>query len=56
MWSHLERQDAGGSYAGNTFSKGMGEKQAEVDRRLVKEQMNKLERQVGILRAGFAGL
>src|SRR5690606_35640422 len=41
LWSHFERQRGGG--VGN---KGMGEKQIEVDRRLVKKRMQVLERRL----------
>lgn len=41
LWTHLERQTGGGS--GGVFLKGMGEKQIEVDRRLLKKRMRKLE-------------
>lgn len=40
MWSHLERQSGGGQV------KGMGEKQIEVDRRLLRNQAAKLRRQI----------
>eukprot|EP00889_Picochlorum_renovo_P004886 jgi/Picre1/31916/NNA_007264.t1 len=42
MWSHLERQAGGAS--GQV--KGMGEKQIEVDRRLLRNQAAKLRRQI----------
>lgn len=42
MWSHLERQ-AGGA-AGRT--KGMGEKQIEVDRRLLRNKAAKLRKEI----------
>jgi GTPase len=42
LWTHLERQAGGGS--GGVFLKGMGEKQIEIDRRLLSKQMRKLER------------
>jgi GTPase len=45
FWSHFERQRGGGGVKG----RGMGEKQIEVDRRLVKKRMSILEgRLVGI--------
>ena len=44
-WSHLERQRGGG------VQRGMGEKQIEVDRRLARERMSRLRRQLeGILK------
>lgn len=36
MWSHLERQAGGGQV------KGMGEKQIEVDKRLLRDQISRL--------------
>lgn len=41
LWSHFERQRGGG--VGN---RGMGEKQFEVDRRLIKEKMDKLKQRL----------
>ncbi len=39
-WSHLERQRGGG------VQRGMGEKQIEIDRRLARERMSRLKRQL----------
>lgn len=44
LWSHFERQR--GSGGGALKGKGMGEKQIEVDRRLVKERMINLRRRM----------
>lgn len=44
MWSHLERQAGGGGAGGQT--KGMGEKQIEVDRRLLRDQAARLRKQI----------
>lgn len=44
MWTHLERQAGGG--AGGVFLKGMGEKQIEVDRRLLDKRLRKLKREL----------
>jgi GTP-binding protein HflX len=41
LWSHFERQ-RGGSGGGGAGQRGMGEKQIEVDRRLVKKRMGTL--------------
>ena len=41
MWSHLERQRGGG-----TGMRGMGEKQIEVDRRIVKHRLSTLEKRL----------
>ncbi|CRH57417.1 GTP binding protein [Chlamydia trachomatis] len=42
MWGHLSRQKSGGS--GGGFVKGEGEKQVELDRRIVRERIHKLSR------------
>jgi GTP-binding protein HflX len=42
LWSHFERQRGGG-----TGNRGMGEKQIEVDRRLVKKRMSVLRDRLG---------
>ncbi|MBI2607166.1 MAG: GTPase HflX [Deltaproteobacteria bacterium] len=47
MWTHFERQS--GSGGGALKGKGMGEKQIEVDRRLVKDRMNMLHRKLGVV-------
>ena len=44
MWTHFERQS--GSGGGALKGKGMGEKQIEVDRRLVKDRMNFLKKKL----------
>lgn len=44
LWSHLERQK--GSGGGALKGKGMGEKQIEVDRRLIKDRMTMLKRKL----------
>lgn len=45
MWTHFERQTGRGG--GALKGKGMGEKQIEVDRRLVKDRINMLHRKLG---------
>jgi GTP-binding protein HflX len=45
LWSHFERQRGSGGAA--LKGKGMGEKQIEVDRRLVKDRINLLKRRLG---------
>ncbi|MDF2550635.1 MAG: hflX [Chlamydiales bacterium] len=44
LWTHLSRQAGGGS--GGVFVKGEGEKQIELDRRLLDRQIEKLEKQI----------
>jgi len=41
MWTHLSRQRSGGAGAG--FTKGEGEKQIEIDRRIVRRQVDRLQ-------------
>ncbi|HSX26238.1 MAG TPA: GTPase HflX [Chlamydiales bacterium] len=41
MWSHLHRQRSGGASGGAV--KGEGEKQIEIDRRIVRKQIDRLE-------------
>lgn len=44
LWTDLNRQRSGG--AGSGFSKGIGEKQSEVDRRLVRRQIDVLKKEL----------
>lgn len=47
LWSHFERQRGGGSGGGGgAANRGMGEKQIEVDRRLVKRRIGVLKQQL----------
>ncbi|KAK9785872.1 hypothetical protein WJX73_005944 [Symbiochloris irregularis] len=47
MWSHLERQaGGGGGGSGGKATRGMGEKQKEVDKRLLRTQIAGLKRQI----------
>ena len=41
LWTHLSRQRTGGS--GGGFLKGEGEKQIEIDKRILKKQIDKLQ-------------
>lgn len=44
LWTHLSRQSAGGGGAGSgAYLKGEGEKQIEIDRRLLQRRLDKLE-------------
>ncbi|SPN73601.1 GTP-binding protein HflX,GTPase HflX,Fe2 transport system protein B,GTP-binding protein HflX,GTPase of unknown function [Chlamydia serpentis] len=45
MWGHLSRQKSGGGGSGG-FVKGEGEKQIELDRRMVRERIHKLSAQL----------
>ncbi len=47
LWTNLDRQGAGGSGSGGGgYSRGGGEQQIELDRRLLKRQINQLEREL----------
>jgi len=53
MWSHLSRQagsGAGGS-GGGGYTKGEGEKQIEIDRRLLKQKIEVLQSEIAEVRA-----
>jgi GTPase len=43
MWTHLSRQSASG---GGAFLKGEGEKQIEIDRRLLRARVDRLNKQL----------
>lgn len=44
LWTHLSRQRSGGS--GGGFVKGEGEKQIEIDKRILKDQITKLKKEL----------
>jgi GTPase len=46
LWTHLERQVASGGPAG-VGTRGPGEKQIEIDRRIVSQRITKLKRELG---------
>jgi GTP-binding protein HflX len=47
LWTHLSRQTSGGG----GFTKGEGEKQIELDRRMLRERVNRLEDEIEEVRA-----
>lgn len=49
LWTHLSRQRTGGGAGG--YLKGEGEKQIEIDRRILKDKIAKLERELKEVRA-----
>ena len=51
MWSHLERQAGGTGGAGGVGLRGPGEKQIEIDRRLVKKRISRLKSELAQLHA-----
>lgn len=51
MWGHLDRESAGsGGGAGGGASRGMGEKQIEVDRRLAYQIIDRAKREIEVIR------
>ena len=46
MWTHLERQAGGGAGGGGGAVKGMGEKQIEIDKRLLRDRIVFLRRKL----------
>ena len=48
MWSHLDRV-AGGSVSGGVGTRGTGEKQLEIDKRLVNKRISELKRELNTI-------
>lgn len=48
LWTHLHRQRSGGSGSGAV--KGEGEKQIEIDRRIVRREMEKLQQELEVVK------
>lgn len=46
MWAHLDREGGGGSAGSGAASRGMGEKQIEVDRRLARTRIERYRREL----------
>ncbi|MCH9621527.1 MAG: GTPase HflX [Chlamydiia bacterium] len=46
MWTHLSRQRGGSSGGGGGYLRGTGEKQIETDKRLLKQKLRSLEREI----------
>ena len=51
MWTHLSRQKTGGGGGGTASLRGEGEKQIEVDKRILKDRVNILEKEIEGIRA-----
>lgn len=52
LWSHLARQQGtSGSGGGGAYLKGEGEKQIEIDRRILKHKIDQLQREIEEVRA-----
>ncbi len=48
LWTHLHRQRSGG--AGGGAVKGEGEKQIEIDRRIIRRQIDKLQQELAVVK------
>ncbi|KIA77845.1 GTPase HflX [Parachlamydia acanthamoebae] len=46
LWSHLSRQHGSGGAGGGAYLKGEGEKQIEIDRRLIKKRLEQLQSEI----------
>lgn len=46
LWSHLSRQAGTGGKGGGAYLKGEGEKQIEIDRRILKKQIDLLQKEI----------
>ena len=46
LWTHLGRQRTGGGGGTSGYLKGMGEKQIEVDRRILRRRIDQLEKEI----------
>lgn len=51
MWTHLSRQQGTGGARGGAYLKGEGEKQIEIDRRILKRKIDLLEKEIKEIRA-----
>lgn len=50
MWGHLDREGGGGGTGGGGASRGMGEQQIEIDRRLARKRISKLKAELEVVR------
>lgn len=50
MWGHLDREGGGGGKGGGGASRGMGEQQIEVDRRLARTRIDQCKRELAEVR------
>lgn len=51
LWSHLSRQAGTGGKGGGAYLKGEGEKQIEIDRRILKKQIDTLQKEIREVKA-----
>lgn len=50
LWTHLSRQAGTASSGGGAYLKGEGEKQIEIDRRILKDKIDALQKELEIVR------
>ncbi|GHC45324.1 GTPase HflX [Roseibacillus persicicus] len=50
MWGHLDREGGGGGGGGGGASRGMGEQQIEIDRRLARNKITQIKKDLEIVR------
>jgi len=50
MWGHLDREGGGGSSGGGGASRGMGEQQIEIDRRLARKKITAIQAELETVR------
>ncbi len=50
MWGHLDREGGSGGSSGGGASRGMGEQQIEVDRRLARQRIDRIKRELAEVR------
>jgi len=50
MWGHLDREGGGGGTGGGGASRGMGEQQIEIDRRLARKRISRLKSELETVR------
>lgn len=51
MWAHLDREGGSGGGKGGGAARGMGEQQIEVDRRMARSRIERLERELKLVRS-----
>ena len=50
MWGHLDREGGGGGSGGGGASRGMGEQQIEIDRRLARNKISHIKKELEVVR------
>jgi len=49
LWGHFDREHGAARSAGGTATRGMGEKQIEIDRRIIKRNIRRIENELELL-------